>query len=184
MICIGYAHIVTHSQVTFWGLSAMSTATSTNNRRWKVFSAQYPIQQREQKPTVPRPSTTTIHSSQNAVAAPDQSTPIHQSQTGNQVDSNDGQEQAGGSLVPWSKGGNLNSLGPQTLFEHTPFKCAACHGDSYVLGQSRSASGFFARLFNVQTRYFATVTCKRCGFTDFYERAQSGATNIVDVLIR
>jgi predicted nucleic-acid-binding Zn-ribbon protein len=64
------------------------------------------------------------------------------------------------------------------------WKCTKCSCESYKSGEVRVCGGFFAKVFNLSTRKFATITCELCGFTEFYERYQNPVSNILDIIIR
>ena len=49
--------------------------------------------------------------------------------------------------------------------------------------QFQATGGNFAKVFDIQNKKFATVTCTRCGFTELYKRMNSDGWDIIDFLI-
>ncbi len=63
------------------------------------------------------------------------------------------------------------------------FVCPKCNGEEYVYGEVRASGGSASGLFEVSNRRFMCVSCKRCGFCEFYRMDGSMAYNIMDFLI-
>ena len=64
----------------------------------------------------------------------------------------------------------------------TVWKCPKCECTGKETGQIRASGGFWSSFFDVSTRRFDHVTCKRCGYTEFYKANISGAAKIFDFL--
>jgi len=63
------------------------------------------------------------------------------------------------------------------------FSCAKCSGWEYEVDEIRTTGAGFTKYFNIQNRRFTALTCKRCGYTEFYKAGRSGgASNILDFL--
>jgi len=63
------------------------------------------------------------------------------------------------------------------------FTCVKCGGRQYAEGEIRTTGGFWSKIFNVQNRKFVTISCAKCGYTDFYNKEKgSTAENILDAL--
>lgn len=63
------------------------------------------------------------------------------------------------------------------------FNCAKCNGREYELDEIRTTGSGFTKYFNIQNRRFTALSCKRCGYTEFYRTGRSGgAANILDFL--
>jgi len=63
------------------------------------------------------------------------------------------------------------------------FSCAKCSSSEYEVDEIRTTGAGFTRYFNIQNRRFTTVSCKRCGYTEFYRgRPASGGSNVLDFL--
>ena len=53
----------------------------------------------------------------------------------------------------------------------------------YETDQFQATGGNFAKVFDVQNKKFATVTCTRCGYTELYKRMNSDGWDIIDFLM-
>ena len=63
------------------------------------------------------------------------------------------------------------------------FNCPKCSGWDYEVDEIRTTGAGFTKYFNIQNRRFTVVSCKRCGYTEFYKGARSGgASNVLDFL--
>lgn len=63
------------------------------------------------------------------------------------------------------------------------FSCAKCGSWEYDLDEIRTTGAGFTKYFNIQNRRFTVVSCKRCGYSEFYRAGRSGgASNILDFL--
>ena len=63
------------------------------------------------------------------------------------------------------------------------YKCSKCGNTEYDSGEIRAAGGFWTKIFNVQNRKFITLSCKKCGFTELYNKAKARtAENVLDFL--
>ena len=60
--------------------------------------------------------------------------------------------------------------------------CPKCGDYEKLKGEFRAAGGFFSSFFDVSTRRFHYLSCKRCGYTEFYNSSISGAAKFVDFL--
>ncbi len=60
------------------------------------------------------------------------------------------------------------------------FTCAKCGNTLYEVGEFRAAGGFLSKLFDVQSKRFTTVTCKKCQYTEIYRTDSSTIGNIFD----
>jgi len=52
--------------------------------------------------------------------------------------------------------------------DHAGFTCAKCGGHDKDTGELLGAGGALSSLFNASTRRFRSVSCTRCGYTEFY----------------
>lgn len=48
------------------------------------------------------------------------------------------------------------------------FCCAKCGGDESDTGELLASGGVLSSMADISTRRFRTVTCARCGYTEFY----------------
>ncbi len=62
------------------------------------------------------------------------------------------------------------------------YVCVKCGHNEYKTGEIRTTGGFWSKIFDVQTKRFTTITCKRCGYTELYARNSSTLGNIFDFL--
>ena len=62
------------------------------------------------------------------------------------------------------------------------YVCPICGHTEYQKGEIRATGGFWSKIFDVQTKKFTTITCKRCGYTELYARTSSTIGNIFDFL--
>ena len=60
------------------------------------------------------------------------------------------------------------------------YTCAKCGGREYEADNIRTTGGFLAKIFDVQSRKFSTVSCRRCHYTEIYKADTSMLGNIFD----
>ncbi|MDD2999554.1 MAG: GTP-binding protein [Erysipelotrichia bacterium] len=63
------------------------------------------------------------------------------------------------------------------------WKCLKCENTNFETGELRATGGFLSKLFDIQTEKYTSVTCKNCGFTEFYKRSSSIVGHVVDFMI-
>jgi predicted nucleic-acid-binding Zn-ribbon protein len=63
------------------------------------------------------------------------------------------------------------------------WQCPKCGYESYTTDQFRATGGMFAKLFDVQNKRFATISCNRCHYTELYRADTSDLENILDFFI-
>ncbi len=61
------------------------------------------------------------------------------------------------------------------------YRCAKCGGLDYEIDTFRATGSFLAKIFDVQSRKFTTVSCRRCRFTEVYKADTSMLGNIFDL---
>jgi uncharacterized protein len=61
------------------------------------------------------------------------------------------------------------------------YRCPKCSSTEFETGEMRAAGGFWSKIFDVQSRRFATVTCARCRYTEMYKTDTSMLGNIFDL---
>ena len=64
--------------------------------------------------------------------------------------------------------------------ENRTWICPKCANTAYETDEIRTTGGAFAKIFDVQNKKFATVSCTRCGFTELYKRKTSTLGNVFD----
>jgi len=63
------------------------------------------------------------------------------------------------------------------------YNCAKCSSWEFETDEIRTTGSGFSKLFNIQNRRFTVVSCKRCGYSEFYRKgSSSGASNVLDFL--
>lgn len=60
------------------------------------------------------------------------------------------------------------------------FVCPKCRNTGYEQGEMRATGGTLSKMFDVQNQHFVSITCSRCGYTEFYKRQSSGFSNVFD----
>jgi predicted nucleic-acid-binding Zn-ribbon protein len=58
--------------------------------------------------------------------------------------------------------------------------CPKCANTSYEIGEFRATGGFWTKIFDIQSRRFTTVSCRRCRYTEIYKADSSMLGNIFD----
>lgn len=67
--------------------------------------------------------------------------------------------------------------------EKKTYNCPKCGNRQADVDEIRTTGSGFTKYFNIQNRRFTSVSCSRCGFTEFYKgRRASGGSNILDFL--
>ena len=61
------------------------------------------------------------------------------------------------------------------------FACSKCGDRDYEIDRFRATGSFLAKIFDVQSRKFTTVTCRRCRYTEIYKADSSMLGNIFDL---
>lgn len=62
--------------------------------------------------------------------------------------------------------------------------CPKCGYTEYETDQIQATGGNFAKIFDIQNKKFVSVTCCRCGYTEFYKTDTSAGWNILDFLLK
>jgi predicted nucleic-acid-binding Zn-ribbon protein len=61
------------------------------------------------------------------------------------------------------------------------YRCPKCHGSQYETDSFRATGSFLAKIFDIQSRKYTTVTCQRCRYTEIYKADTSMLGNIFDL---
>lgn len=64
------------------------------------------------------------------------------------------------------------------------YTCPKCGNTTYDVGEFRATGGFLAKVFDIQSKRFTTVSCKRCHYTELYRAESSTLGNIFDFFTR
>ena len=62
------------------------------------------------------------------------------------------------------------------------YECPKCENKSYETNQISTTGGLFSKIFDIQTKKFTAITCKKCKYTELYKTDVSGLSNIFDFL--
>lgn len=63
------------------------------------------------------------------------------------------------------------------------WKCPKCDNEDYERDRIQAAGGNLAKFFDIQNKKFITISCKKCGYTEFYKTKTDPGSNILDFLI-
>lgn len=61
------------------------------------------------------------------------------------------------------------------------WRCAKCKHDEAELGEARQSGSLLGAVFDVEGLRFTTVSCKRCGYTEFYKGDAGMVGNLLDL---
>ena len=64
------------------------------------------------------------------------------------------------------------------------YTCPKCGNTTYDVGEFRATGGFLAKVFDIQSKRFTTVSCKRYHYTELYRAESSTLGNIFDFFTR
>jgi predicted nucleic-acid-binding Zn-ribbon protein len=67
---------------------------------------------------------------------------------------------------------------------HPNYRCPKCDNLDCETAVFRATGGFLAKIFDVQSTKFTTVTCQRCRYTELYKADTSMLGNIFDLFTR
>lgn len=61
------------------------------------------------------------------------------------------------------------------------YECPKCKHTRYDVGEIHAAGSVIGKVFDVEGRKFATVTCQRCKYTEFFKVDSDMLSNIFDL---
>ncbi len=65
--------------------------------------------------------------------------------------------------------------------QHENWSCPKCNHKECEIGEIRVAGGFWTKIFNVQSKKYASVSCLKCSYTEFYRgQPSSRIENVFD----
>ena len=65
--------------------------------------------------------------------------------------------------------------------QHQNWSCPKCNHKEYEVGEIRVTGSFWTKIFNVQNKRYASVSCSKCSYTEFYKnQSSSRLANIFD----
>lgn len=62
------------------------------------------------------------------------------------------------------------------------YRCAKCGHAAYDIQRVSATGGIWSRIFNLQLRGFAAITCTRCTYTELYKTETGAMANVLDML--
>ncbi|WP_420387328.1 zinc ribbon domain-containing protein [Roseivirga sp.] len=66
--------------------------------------------------------------------------------------------------------------------EHRNWKCTKCNNRQFETDTIATTGSGWTKIFDLQNRKFATVSCSQCGYTEMYKIGRSRTlTNIFDL---
>ena len=60
------------------------------------------------------------------------------------------------------------------------YTCPKCGNRTYSTDQFRATGSYLAKVFDIQSKRFTTVTCDRCTYTEIYKADSSMLGNVFD----
>ena len=60
------------------------------------------------------------------------------------------------------------------------YVCPKCGNRQYEVGEIRVTGSFWAKVFDIQNKKFASITCTKCTYTEFYNTPSSQLGNVFD----
>ena len=64
--------------------------------------------------------------------------------------------------------------------KHEGWTCPKCANEAFEVGQIRASGGGLSSILDVENKQFASVTCDRCQYTEFYRSSAKDITKILD----
>jgi len=61
------------------------------------------------------------------------------------------------------------------------YTCPKCGNLECETSEFRATGGFLSKIFDVQSKRFATVTCLRCSYTELYKTKSSTLGDVFDL---
>ncbi len=63
------------------------------------------------------------------------------------------------------------------------YMCSKCGSKDYEVSEFHAAGSTLAKIFDVASSKFTTITCRKCTYTDIYKCSKKNLSNIIDFLI-
>lgn len=60
------------------------------------------------------------------------------------------------------------------------YTCPKCGNKTYSTDQFRATGSYLAKVFDIQSKRFTTVSCERCTYTEIYKADSSMLGNVFD----
>jgi predicted nucleic-acid-binding Zn-ribbon protein len=59
--------------------------------------------------------------------------------------------------------------------------CPKCSNTTFETDRFHAAGGLWAKIFDIQNKVFATVSCTHCGYTETYKGTTTTLSNVFDL---
>ncbi|WP_237059284.1 zinc ribbon domain-containing protein [Microbulbifer sediminum] len=66
---------------------------------------------------------------------------------------------------------------------NTRHVCVKCGHENYDIGEFHAAGSWFAKLFDIQSSRFTTVSCRRCNYTEVYRCPKDRISDVLDYFV-
>ena len=76
----------------------------------------------------------------------------------------------------------IGNLSRKTAGTESSYTCPKCGSTSYETGQIRVSGGFWSSALDVENRRYDSVSCNKCGYTEFYKKTLSRTEKALDFL--
>lgn len=63
------------------------------------------------------------------------------------------------------------------------YVCPKCGCNEFENDTFQATGGNLSKIFDIQSKKFITISCKKCGYTELYKSETSLGMNILDFLI-
>ena len=67
-------------------------------------------------------------------------------------------------------------------FKIYQYACPKCGSREFSTDTVSTTGGLFSKVFNLQTKKFTAITCKRCTYTELYRANSNQFENIIDFI--
>lgn len=67
--------------------------------------------------------------------------------------------------------------------EKKQYVCPKCGCLEYDHDQLQATGGNFAKIFDIQNKKYITISCVKCGYTEFYKQQNDMGWDVLDFLI-
>ena len=76
----------------------------------------------------------------------------------------------------------IGNLSTKAAGKKSSYTCPKCGSTRCETGQIRVSGGFWSSALDVENRRYDTVSCTKCGYTEFYKKTVSRTEKVLDFL--
>jgi predicted nucleic-acid-binding Zn-ribbon protein len=76
----------------------------------------------------------------------------------------------------------IGNLSKKIAATKSSYTCPKCGSTSYETGQIRVSGGAWAAIMDVENKRYNSVSCTKCGYTEFYKETVSRGEQVLDFL--